>query len=415
MLATKEGTVFWLSQLVVLPALIFGALFGFHLVNKKPTIPSLNKHPRVVRPQFDFPLVISDQQLEVVLYKLRPRFETLPPKTNFVDHALRMWGAEIDFGDDSLDGAMMRQLLTDNRLFQEVWGGRELPLLTENKYGIHVRMQEGRSTVSHMDHLLGSLAEVGTPLDFQVVSENQTGTMFDLLKHASRTFSLNQREYEWTALALAFYATNGQPWFTTEGQQIDFDALAARIMRQQQPEGVCYGQHRLYTLTLMLRIDSQMVTESAHQNRLLSPESRQQVLDYLGRTTRIAFRTQTSEGFWDGNWPDTSIPVPDPETDPLSRRILATGHMLEWWAMAPAELHPPRESIVRAGQWLTRVIVEMDESRVQSNYTFLSHAGRALALWRRKLPDEAFRPRVWTDPDAPMLDFEPESAVTLAD
>lgn len=408
-----ERSLFWLSQMVILPALLIGGFLGFAKVNELPSIPKLNRNPRVVRPEHNQPLVISDEQLEVVLYKLRPRFETQPPKTNFVDHALRMWGVEIEFGDSSIDGSVMRSLLTDHRLFRQVWGEHEPPLLTENQYGIAVRMQEGRSTVSHMDHLLGSLAEVGTPLDFEVVSENQTGTMLDLLRHASRTFSLNQREYEWTALALAFYAADGEPWYSSEGQEINFDRLVSRIMREQQPDGVCYGQHRLYTLTLLLRIDSQMSESSP--DRLLSAEARQDVIDYLSRTTRAVYRTQSPEGYWDGNWPDTSIPVRDPETDPVSRRILATGHMLEWWAMAPAELHPPRESIVRAGQWLTRVIIEMDEARIQSNFTFLSHAGRALALWRGKFPAEAFRPQVWTDADAPMLEFEPDPSQSEID
>ena len=315
-----------------------------------------------------------------------------------------MWGVEIEFGDASIDGNDMRRLLTDHRLFQQVWGKHEPPLLTENEYGIAVRMQEGRSTVSHMDHLLGSLAEVGTPLDFQVVSENQTGTMLDLLQHASRTFSLNQREYEWTALALAFYAADGQAWYSSEGQEINFDRLTRRIMREQQPDGVCYGQHRLYTLALILRIDSQMSESSSE--RLLSKPAREEVLEYLGQTTRTAYRTQSSEGYWDGNWSDTSIPVRDPETDPTSRRVLATGHMLEWWAMAPKELHPPRETIVRAAQWLSRTIIEMNPERIERNYTFLTHAGRALALWRGGFADELYKPKVLTGEDDQLLPFE---------
>ena len=74
-----------------------------------------------------------------------------------------------------------------------------------------------------------------------------------------------------------------------------------------------------------------------------------------------------------------------------TRRLLATGHALEWWAMAPEELHPPREVMVRAGQWLAREIEVMDQETVLRNYTFLSHAGRALSLWRGGFPCQVLK------------------------
>ncbi len=79
-------------------------------------------------------------------------------------------------------------------------------------------------------------------------------------------------------------------------------------------------------------------------------------------TSRL-YETQSQHGYWDGNWPDNSAAVPDPTTDERSRRILATGHALEWWAMAPESLHPPRETIVRAAQWLFVTIEEWMSAR----------------------------------------------------
>ena len=56
--------------------------------------------------------------------------------------------------------------------------------------------------------------------------------------------------------------------------------------------------------------------------------------------------------------------------------------------MAPERLHPPRETIVRASQWLANTIIEMDQKSIEKNYTFLTHAARALALWRGKFAGE---------------------------
>ena len=56
-------------------------------------------------------------------------------------------------------------------------------------------------------------------------------------------------------------------------------------------------------------------------------------------------------------------------------------------AIETERLHPPRETLVRAGQWLYRTIVEFDTPDIEKYYTYLTHAGRALTLWRGKTPE----------------------------
>jgi len=383
---SRHGSVFWPAQLVLVSAVFLAAFFVSRRVNDLPATPKLANKPRTILPQHDWPMVVTDQQLAVVLKKIHPKFPTLPPKTNFVDHALRMWGTSIEFQDGSLSGQQMRELLLNHELFESVWGTNEPALLNETEFGVAVRTQEGRSTVSHVDHLIGTLSEVGTTLDHPIRLNGRDGEVRELFDHMFKSFALNQKEYEWTAVAWAFYADGPSTWYTNDRQEITFDSVARRMMRQDQPQGVCYGQHRLYSLTMMLRADDQ-----AQQNGepLLQSGTRGEIVDYLKSMTAALYRNQTVEGYWDANWPDINQPIGDPQTDPLSRRILATGHTLEWWAMAPSELLPPRETVARAGQWLARVIGEMEPKKVEKNYTFLTHAARALALWRGKLPDQA--------------------------
>ena len=105
-------------------------------------------------------------------------------------------------------------------------------------------------------------------------------------------------------------------------------------------------------------------------------------------------RNQHADGYWDKNWHNLKADAKDEDMalgGPLPRRILATGHALEWWAMAPEELHPPRDTLIRAGQWLVREIDQMSDKSIADNYTFLSHAGRALALWRGETPATALQ------------------------
>lgn len=378
-----------LQGLVFLAAAIFAwqRSDAFH---RRSTLPETVNRPRAVRPLYNYDFVISDEQLAEVLHKLHPRFQTHPTKINFVDHALRMWGADAVFSDDSLSGRQMLSLLLNHDAFQQQYGVN-VPLLQRSPHGIAVTTQAGRSSVSHVDHLMGTLAEIGIPLSQSIHTASGTATVGDIYTNALSTFRLNQREYEWTTLAAAFYCRNGERWVSGEGQSLNFDLLAERLIRQPQPQGVCYGQHRIYTLVMLIRIDDQLRAESSPAsvpNGLLTDQTRSSVHRYLLGMTQRLYRTQSDEGYWDGNWPDLQQTIPDPDNSPISRRILATGHVLEWWAMAPEELHPPRDTIVRAAQWLAREIIVMDPETVEKNFTFLTHAGRALALWRGSLPSE---------------------------
>ena len=279
----------------------------------------------------------------------------------------------------------MLDLLVRHDKFKLMWNKDADPLLRKTNSGISVTTQQGRASVSHRDHLIGTLAECGVPLEHPIHSVDGTFQFNDLLNYAVQEFSLNQREYEWTALSLALFVADGNAWYTKEGQEIDFDLLADRIMRQRQPQGVCYGNHRLYTLAILLRINEQM---HAQNDKLLSEKAVAKVENYLLKTTAKLMKSQSIAGYWDGNWPDKRMPIPDPNTNELSRRVLATGHALEWWAMAPKKLHPPRETIIRASQWLAKTIIEMDAKQIEKNYTFLTHAARALSLWRGGLAFE---------------------------
>ena len=351
------------------------------------TEPALVATPRVVLPRHDLPQVVSDTQLGLVLRKLRPQFRRANPQINHVDHALRCWGVEVMFADEKfLSGDEMRRLLTDQNAFAAAWGDKTRPLLIAKDNGIAVRTQQGQASASHVDHTLATLAECGTPLDFPIHAAGANATLRDLLHRAIDTFDINQHEYEWTALALALYANDGRPWLTATGERVDFDRLARRIMRQRYGQGVCYGNHRLYSLTILLRVDD--------EQDILSDVARRDVMDHLREATRILVGNQHADGYWDKNWHNLKADAKDEDMalgGPLPRRILATGHALEWWAMAPEELHPPQDTLVRAGQWLVREIETMSDKSIADNYTFLSHAGRALSLWRGETPADTLQ------------------------
>jgi len=378
----------WVAFLVVQTALASLAVAGVttHVrrLDQARALPTLRNEPLAVAPRYDYPVVVSDEQLSRVLTKLRPKNLGAKTKLGHIDHALRFWTAAAKFDDPKFfSGEELRGVLTDHRQFAALYGPKQPPLLLDKPTGVGVRVQEGNATSSHVDHSPAALAEAGTPLDFPVVTPTRTTTFGAMVRQALHDFSLNQVEYEWTAMLLAAYLPPHKSWIDSEGQEISFDRLAERLMREDVPRGVCFGNHRLFTLAVFLRTDD--------EHAILSPAVRQEILLFLTAQTRVLVQHQHSDGYWDGHWPTRPAAGDAKESqtgDAVVDRILATGHALEWWATAPEECHPPRETLAKAGQWLVRTVDGLTPEQTESYYTFLSHAGRALSIWRGKLPHE---------------------------
>ncbi|WP_417383591.1 hypothetical protein [Gimesia sp.] len=373
-------TGFLCFHLLLIGVVITWGAMRFQSWEQQKQLPEIRLTPLSVTPQYDRPEIVSDEDLVKVLNRLRPKFRGKSPQTNHVDHALRFWGIEAEFDDPrSLSGIEMRDLLLDHRRFGDAWGEKTDPLLVHNQFGVRVRVQEGLETSSHEDHTLATLAEVGTASDYPVVTSEGETNLSAMIEEAMRSFSLNQVEYEWSAIVFALYINSARDWMTTEGQNINFDLISERIMRQPPVKGVCYGNHRLHALVILLRVDE--------QTPILTKAGREKIVKYLQGITSVLVKNQSEEGFWDKNWDAQPLDLEsEKKFAPDSRRVLATGHAMEWWSLAPPEVLPPDETLQKAGHWLVETIQQMPESEIQSSYTFLSHAGRALALWRGKFP-----------------------------
>lgn len=370
--------LFGLLQVALLSSLATAAVWRDWQWKESASLPSLRTQPRVIVPRYDRPEVVSDEQLRTVLLKLRPRLAGPKPKINHVDHALRFWGIDAEFAEPAfLDGQDMRSLLLDHEQFNQAWGSSARPLLMVTRRGVEVRTREGDATASHTDHTLAGLVEVGTSLNYPVRTSRGKTTLVAMVNASLGNFSLNQGEYEWSTLIQALCLEKLSGWTTSEGQAIDFNSLSERLMRERLKQGVCFGNHRLYTLAALLQIDE--------HEPMLTARTRQHIMDHLKNVTATLVRHQHAYGYWDGNWNSRSAASGD-DLKETGNRILATGHALEWWAIAPPEVQPPRETLVRAGQWLAATIDGLDEASVRQSYTYLTHAGRALALWRGKTP-----------------------------
>ena len=386
--AAGRPTLYFLGGQVLLLGFLFGlGIFRARSLLDDQRLPPLREEPLAIQPLYDYDTVVSDEQLERVLLRLRPRLNGDRTNLNFVDHSLRFWTQAARFREPQFDsGNDLRRVLLDHHRFAELYGPDRPSLLIDKDHGVAVRTQEGDVSSWHPDHVLACLAEVGTPLSYPVITPSRTTTYRAMLEQSLQEFSLNQPEYEWSALAYALFLPPTLHWRTREGQTLGFDRLAERIMREAWPSGVCLGTHRLFTLTIFLRVDDQV--------RILSPATREAILRFLQDATQRLVEHQHVDGFWNDQWA-TATPVSreptDREGDRLNERLIVTGHVVEWWATSPQQLHPPRPALVAAAQWMVRTVDEFSDDQIQQNQVFLTHVGRGLALWRSRSPVDVIR------------------------
>jgi len=356
-----------LVHILFLSGVCAWAAYRGNVLASQRALPPLLEVPLSIEPLYDYDTVVTGEQLVRVLRRVRPELHGDETKINHIDHALRFWGVDAKFADKKyVSGEGIRQILTNYGRFTEIYGAGAEPLMFAHGDGIRVRVKSNLQSSTHVDHTMASLAEVGTPLGFPIITPTRQATFREVIEQARDDFSLNQQEYEWSALTFALYAPTTESWFTSEGQRISFDQLAVRIMREELPSGVCFANHRLYTLTVFLRVDD--------QQQILSPEIRAEVMGYLQQATALLVQHQHSSGFWTEAWPYSTPKTLLPSEvigDRLSDRILATGHALEWWATAPESLHPPRHVLASAGQWLVHTIEELTDEQIRANYTYL--------------------------------------------
>lgn len=352
----------------------------------RPDIEFTNRRPAVVSSLYNDATVVSEAELRAVLEKVVPRFSRERLKPNYVEHALRAWGCQADFHSPKLiSGPQLTNFLLNSGQYVASWGNNSLPILQTAGNGIRIRWGGDTSASVHHDHLLASLAEAGVSLDRPVYTTNREATMEDVLSEALRDFRLDERETEWSTLAFALYLApqRTSEWHNAQGRRISFDLMAKRLMRADRSRGVCLGTHRVYSLMALLRLNK------AFDSELISPLMDKTIFLFLQETRDLVLASQASDGSWPPNWYDgKDAQVKGNPEAKLHRRVIATGHQLEWLAIAPESLQPPRGKIRKAADWLIKNVNKTPQEVIDANYTFYSHVGNALALWRGTTPAE---------------------------
>jgi len=346
-----------------------------------PNVPVPREKALKIAPLYDRPDLVSDKDLAAVLKQVRPKFPREKLKPNHVEHALRIWGVDATFKDpDVLSGHELKDVLLNHGKYLASWNPEISPLLIEEPEGVAVRWGSDECASVHHDHLLACLSEAGVSLQEPVYTPGQIRTINDILQLSIRDLQLDERETEWSALAYALWLPAQKSWHNREGRSITFDLLAERLIRGKQFTGVCLGTHRIYTLVAILRLDEEY--------RLITPRTRSAIRDHLLKIREELIASQYPDGHWESNWPDGKDADTSAPHDELFKQVIGTGHHLEWMAIAPREYHIPDDRIAAAIKWVTQTTIDQTEEKLLERYTFFSHVGGALSLWRKTTPGE---------------------------
>ncbi len=376
-----------------------------------PTIQTLRETPWQITPPHDEPLVATDQELHQMLAKMVP--STNPVNSNNFVHGLRLWGVQAKFEQASLaNSEELRAYFLNDREFQR-WNGPQTPPIFQRTAdgGLRARFFDDTlhhrfSSSFHTDDLLATFGETGTPLNTPIKLRQGEGSVRELAEFALRDFNLSRHEFEWTIISYARYIFPQKRWKNRWGETITVDDLVDLCVDQPSGVGPCNGLHRLEALVVLYRAD-----EQAH---VLSTKSRTKLLQHLANVSGLLIAAQTDAGFWTRNWPQGEAGRID-EKATVYDQLLVTGHQLEWLALAPVEVQPPRENIVRAARWTLKTILEISPQELQTHYGPFTHAARALCLWRGQeagevwMKHQAISPPVEAQNARPRIQEAPES------
>ncbi len=344
-------------------------------------VPIAIQQPLRIKPLYDRPDIVSDEDLAAVLNQILPRFENEHMKPNHIEHSLRTWGIHATFQNpEAVSGMTMLKFLTDHASYMESWGNEMKPLLEERPTGIAIRWGAEDGASYHHDHWLACVTEAGATLDTPIYGPSgRDMTLQNVLQESLRDFRLDEKETEWTAMGFGLWiAPTAKAWVGSEGRKFSFDLLAQRLMRGQKQLGVCSGTHRVYSLMMLIRLDDEY--------DILSDSIRGAVYRDLEQVRDMITASQFEDGHWTENWPDGKNAVENPIETELYKSVIATGHHLEWLSIAPPELHPPDAQILKAAKWIIQVTKDQTPEEIKQRYTFFSHVGAALANWRQVHP-----------------------------
>ncbi|MCI0380420.1 MAG: hypothetical protein L0215_22780 [Gemmataceae bacterium] len=331
---------------------------------------------------------ISRQELYRALLFVQPQWRV--SKTSIILHALRLWGPEAQFDASVLPNPFYAGIPSGKRMLEVILdmeehvqaGVKPSAFLYRSEHGVRVwygAMFGG--DVAHVDQFLKVTGELGLSSDQEIrLMDGSRATLGEVVHDSLALFSPKE-ELEFTAVAYSRWLPPNGEWVDRFGNRHSLDDICLALARKPLGEGTCSGIHVPYALVNLLR--------AHYLHPVLSKEAVQFAETRLQEISRLLEKNQSPSGAWFENWHVSNTPKDGP--DPTFQIISATGHHLEWIALAPERLRPATPCVKRSARLLAELIPRHTVNTISSGYTAFSHAARALALIEECDPAEVIR------------------------
>lgn len=253
----------------------------------------------------------------------------------------------ITSGEDAL------KALTDEETAIRLFG--KSPFL-KTESGIHYALFDDSSVgvevgEAHRDQCLAVFAALGLPASTPIRLKTGTNSIADLIFDSLASFSLDQKELEWSAMAFAKYVPPQTAWTNRAGTRISFSTLVQKLLQVDLNSEKCAGTH---VLEALIRIHA-----ADRRDPFLDVGTRDRLNTHLKSTIAEIVRKQRADGSWGRSW-CAAVDENSEVMSPFQISFLVTGHLAEILNELNPDLRPAPAVYERAAGWITNSIASAE-------------------------------------------------------
>jgi hypothetical protein len=285
-------------------------------------------------------------------------------------HLMILWGTDVCFPgqtDRQPAPALKIALGVEEDPFYQA---RPKPVFIDTAGRLRVRTYAHRAAPTgelHIDQTVATLARLGVPLSQPLGTPGGKVTLRDAFRELLLRYKPDI-EQEWTALAIAYYLPPETEWENEWGEHFRINDLAQALLSKPMGADPCKGTHQLEALSVLLRVNEQYP--------ILDDSTRSAAAAFLKTVCDRLEWCQQKDGAVPYTWAELKKRAASEWTPDEYRwqLLLATGHHLEWIAVAPPELRPSDAFIGKAAEWCFQELTSRKPAEVAESICPPTHA-----------------------------------------
>ena len=253
--------------------------------------------------------------------------------------------------------------------------GGELPGLKfePTKDGLDVYMSNDLTFLAqgHQDQFVSEMAQWGMKPDHKFHVGKFDYTFDDFIRQSTMRASVTQKqELSWAIIMISQFHGTDYQWTNSLGERLKFDDIVRYEIDASIDEAACGGTHRLFGFTWAYHL---------HLNKGGKKEG--VWLDVAAKIKRYKARAKQLQNR-DGTFSNNYFKGPGADEPDTNKRIGATGHILEWLALAMTDEELREPWMQNAVNALVLLILDLPD---RADGGGLYHAAHGLHIYYERV------------------------------